>query len=361
MKKKPGTRNAIIELMKTQLKATIQKFAATRILVVGDIVIDEMAYGVTHRLSREAPVMILRHDHTDIILGAGGNAAHNVSKMGAKKVSVAGVCGEDYYCTLLLDALDTADIDATGMIRDETRPTSTKTRISGIANHSVTQQIVRMDRESREPLRAAIEEQVLEYITTAATSLDAIILSDYGLGVVTPNVTAHCRKIAKEKGIPLLVDSQQDLANFGGAAIITPNQPEAENNVGFAIDSPDTLRRAGEVLLEKTGAENILITLGGAGMALFDQKGSFVQIPVFNKSDVFDVTGAGDTVIATIALSLAAGSSALFGAILGNLAASIVVRRFGAATTTPDELAEVLDQLDDTLLRQVINMSEIQV
>jgi rfaE bifunctional protein kinase chain/domain len=349
--------------VKQSLKTLIPKLSQGRILVVGDLVIDEMIYGNTHRISREAPVLILQHQKTDIILGAAGNAAHNVSKLNAKRTTVAGLSGKDYYCSLLLDALQRDGIDTAGLIQDESRPTSTKSRISGIANHSVTQQVVRIDRESSAPMSAKIENQFLDMLSKLAPDFDAVLLSDYGLGVFTPSVIDHCQALRKKHGFMMAVDSQQDLSVFQGATVITPNQPEAEKNVGFDLDTAANVTRAGHQLINKANAQSILITRGESGMSLFEKTPAGIQetgIPVFNRSEVFDVTGAGDTVVGTLTLALTAGASLQEAAILGNLAASIVVRRFGAATTTQAELLDAVDTLDNNLLDKVNRGQPVQ-
>ncbi len=344
--------------MKERLRQIIQKFNQGRVLVVGDLVIDEMVYGGTHRISREAPVLILQHQRSDIILGAAGNAAHNVAKLNAKRAAIVGVAGKDYYCSLLRDALQRDGIDTSGMIEDADRPTSTKTRISGIANHSVTQQIVRIDRESAAPLSASVEAQMLETLTRLAPDFDAFLLSDYGLGVFTPAVVAHCQALCKQHNLIMAVDSQRDLSLFQDATVLTPNQPEAERNVGFDLTDSKMVEKAGRELLDQTNAQNALITLGESGMSLFQRNAQKPEritqsdIPVFNRSEVFDVTGAGDTVVGTLTLALTVGASLLEASILGNLAASIVVKRFGAATTSPQELEHALDELDPELLKR---------
>lgn len=347
--------------LKDALHSTIGKLGQGRVLIVGDLVIDEMVYGHTDRISREAPVLILRHKETHIILGAAGNAAHNVAKLNARRTAVLGVSGKDYYCSLLIDALQRDGIDASGLIQDEDRPTSTKTRISGITNHSITQQVVRIDRESGAPISAPVENRLLDTLTRMAPEFDALLLSDYGLGVFTPAVIARCQQLARQHGLILAVDSQQDLAAFQHATFLTPNQPEAEKNVGYALDTPAQVRRAGADLLAKTNADNVLITLGGAGMCLFEKSGAVTEIPVFNRSEVFDVTGAGDTVIGTMTLALTAGASIVEAAVLGNLAASIVVKRFGAATTNPQELLAALEKLDGDMLARLCGGTELQV
>ena len=353
-------------LMKETLSQIISKLGQGRVLVVGDLVIDEMVYGTTHRLSREAPVLILQHQRADIILGAAGNAAHNVSKLNAKRTAIVGVAGKDYYCSLLMDALQRDGIDACGLVQDEDRPTSTKTRISGIANHSVTQQIVRIDRESNAPLNSVVENRLLDTLTKLAPEFDALLLSDYGLGVFTPAVIAHCQSLAKKHNLIMAVDSQQDLSLFQGATTLTPNQPEAERNVGFNIDTPSDVLRAGQSLLEKTQGQSVLITLGESGMSLFERQANGAEpkvtnIPVFNHSQVFDVTGAGDTVVGTLTLALTVGASLVEAAALGNLAASIVVKRFGAATTNQEELQAALSTLDEHLLEPLENSNKLEV
>lgn len=342
--------------MKETLSKLISKFSQGRVLVIGDLVIDEMVYGATHRLSREAPVLILKHQRADIILGAGGNAAHNVAKLNAKRTAIVGVSGKDYYCSLLLDALQRDGIDTAGLIQDEDRPTSTKTRISGIANHSVTQQIVRIDRESSAPVSARIENQLLDTLTRLAPDFDALLLSDYGLGVFTPAVIAHCQALGKKHNLIMAVDSQQDLGAFQAATVLTPNQPEAERNVGYDLVTPEQVLQAGKDLLAKTNGESVLITRGESGMSLFERTEQpdapkVTTIPVFNHSEVFDVTGAGDTVVGTLTLALTAGASLVEASILGNLAASIVVKRFGAATTNQHELQTALDGVNEGFLQ----------
>jgi len=341
--------------VKTKLSHWIHQLQQGRVLVVGDLVIDEMVYGTSHRLSREAPVMILRHEKDDIILGAAGNAAHNVARLNARKAAIVGVAGTDYYFSHLSKALQRDGIETEGLIQDPSRPTSTKTRISGIANHSVTQQIVRIDRESNAPLSPEIEGKVLETLERLAPQFDALLLSDYGLGVFTPNVINRCRQLAQQHQLLMTVDSQQDMRLFQKATVLTPNQPEAEKQLGYSIDDPKALRCGGMELLKQTNAKSVLITRGAQGMSLFEAQPDGMSptqtdIPVFNHSAVFDVTGAGDTVVATFTLAHATGAPLVQAAMLGNLAASIVVKRFGAATTTPAELQMALDDLDEDLL-----------
>ncbi|MBQ4123394.1 D-glycero-beta-D-manno-heptose-7-phosphate kinase [bacterium] len=318
------------------------------VLVVGDMAIDEMVYGSTDRMSREAPVLILRHYNTKIILGAASNAANNIATLNGGKVSVIGTYGDDYYAPILLKTFNDAGINTDYMVKDEKRATTVKTRISGSCSQSVTQQIVRIDRETIDPISKETEEKVIQNLEKAIPLHDAVILSDYNIGLLTDNVIESAVKLCKKYNKIIVVDSQKNLERFAGVTSMTPNQPDTEKFVGFFIQDKETLVRAGKKMLERTNAESVLITLGGDGMALFEKNGNFVKVPVFNKTDVFDVTGAGDTVVATYTLAMAAGFSKKDAAIIGNLAASIVIRHFGCATTSVDVLKTVLEKIDFT-------------
>ena len=331
---------------KEELIKNLDKIKNPSVLVIGDMAIDEMIYGMTDRMSREAPVLILRHYNTKIILGAASNAANNIAYLNNGKVSVIGTYGDDYYAPILLSAFKNSNVNTEYMVEDAQRATTVKTRISGSCSQSVTQQIVRIDRETIDPLSKETEEKVIMQMEKAIPLHDAVILSDYNIGLLTDRVIKKAIELCKKYNKIIVVDSQKDLDRFQGVTSMTPNQPDSEKFVGFFIKDNETLEKAGKELLNKTNADSALITLGGDGMALFEKNGNFVKVPVFNKTDVFDVTGAGDTVVATYTLALAAGFSKKDAAILGNLAASIVIRYFGCATTTVDVLKSVLEKMD---------------
>ena len=331
---------------KEELINNLEKISTPSVLVIGDMAIDEMIYGTTDRMSREAPVLILRHYNTKIILGAASNAANNIASLNNGKVSVIGTYGNDYYAPILLSAFKKSNINTEYMVEDTKRATTVKTRISGSCSQSVTQQIVRIDRETIDPLSKETEEKIFEQMEKAIPLHDAVILSDYNIGLLTDRVIKKAIELCKKYNKIIVVDSQKDLNRFQGVTSMTPNQPDSEKFVGFFIKDNETLEKAGKELLNKTNADSVLITLGGDGMALFEKNGNFVKIPVFNKTDVFDVTGAGDTVVATYTLALAAGLSKKDAAIIGNLAASIVIRYFGCATTTVNVLKSVLEKMD---------------
>ncbi|HLO47187.1 MAG TPA: PfkB family carbohydrate kinase [Kamptonema sp.] len=326
-----------------QLTERLDCFSQARVLVVGDLTLDEFLTGQVERISREAPVLILRHENTRQLPGGGANAVYNLAKLGGQ-VKVAGLVGKDDQGRALCGIFENAGIDITGILIDPSRPTVTKTRISGHARQSVTQQIVRLDRKSDELPDLDLQLQLAEYIRQQLDTVDAVVCSDYGDGVLTAAVieaaVSHHRTI---------VDAQTDLDRYAGAGLFTPNLPEAEQAVGYAIKNSTTLVNAGRDLLNLTQAQQMLITRGEEGMSLFERvkDGEIYKqdIPAFNRTDVFDVTGAGDTVVAALTLALCVGASGWESAVLGNLAASIVVRQFGTATTTIEEMKEALRSL----------------
>jgi len=331
---------------KDNIKKVIRNFDKTKMLVIGDFALDEMVYGASHRVSREAPVLILQHEKTDNLLGAASNAANNISKLNRGKVSALGVIGSDYYGAILKETLEFANIDVSNLITDKTRSTTTKTRISGSSAQSVTQQIVRIDRETRKSVSAEVEQKIINQIKFLVPHYDGIVLSDYGIGIMTQRIIDETINLANQCGKIVVVDAQDDLYRFKGATLMTPNQPDAEKTLGCLIKDRDTLLKAGQELLAMTNSEKILLTRGGDGMMLFEKNGKALEIPAFNRTEVFDVTGAGDTVVASVALGLCAGGSAQEASVIGNLAASLVVRQFGAATTSPEELISYLDELN---------------
>lgn len=321
----------------------IDRLKEPKILVIGDFALDEMIYGNTERISREAPVLILEHYETKKILGAASNAANNVSSLNCGKVSALGVYGDDYYGRELLKILEENNIKTDLMVMDKTRKTTTKTRISGSCNQSITQQIVRIDRQTKTPLNSEIEAKVTENIKKSLKDFDGVILSDYHLGCLTQNIINETIAEAKKHNVLVIADIQKDMEKYKGVYAITPNQPDSEKQTGFFIKDDETLYKAGEKLLKELDLEKVLLTRGENGMALFEKEnGKTVckKIPAYNKKEVFDVTGAGDTVVAAFALGLCAGLEGEITMKIGNLAASIVIRYFGCHTVTCEDLKE---------------------
>ncbi len=330
---------------KEKLVSYIKKLNEPKVLVVGDLALDEMIYGDAERISREAPVLILQHTRTKLILGGASNAAHNASTLNSGKVGVIGVCGEDYYSGQLIETFEKANVDCRYLVKDSTRKTTTKTRISGSITTSITQQIVRVDRQTNAPISKLTEDKVIANLEKAIPEYDAIVLSDYHIGTLTKRVIESTIKLANKYNKIIVVDAQKDLGSYKNVTSMTPNHPDTEKSVDFELKTEMDLEKAGDKLLSDTKAKAILITCGADGMFVAEPKKKYTKIPVFNKSEVFDVTGAGDTVTAVYTLALAAGADYVYAAIIGNIAASIVVRQFGCATTTIDELLAAAENL----------------
>ena len=330
---------------KDKLLSCINKLSDKKILIVGDLALDEMIYGDAERISREAPVLILQHTHTKYILGGASNAAHNVSTLNNGKVAVIGVSGNDYHRDFLLDTFKEANINCDGIITDKDRKTIVKTRISGSITTSITQQIVRIDRQSKGFISKDTEDKVLQQIEKMLPYYDAVILSNYHIGTLTDKIIEKTTELANKLGKVVVVDAQKDLGSYKNITSMTPNLPDTEKSVGFEIHTEDDLKKAGDKLLKETGAKSILITCGAEGMFVTEPNNKYTKIPVFNKSEVFDVTGAGDTVTAVYSLALSCGIDPVYSAVIGNVAASIVVRQFGCATTTVEELIEAVKKL----------------
>lgn len=335
---------------KEKLVDLIKKIGESKILVIGDLALDEMVYGDTERISREAPVLILQHTHTKFILGGASNAAHNVSEINGGKVSVIGIIGDDYQANDLRNAFKEANIDCSSLIVDKCRKTITKTRISGSCSHSITQQIVRIDRQTNAPISKETEAKMITEIEKLVPLHDAVILSDYHIGTLTNNVIKAVVDIAKKYDKKVIVDAQRDLGRYKGITSMTPNLPDTQKYVGMYLNNKEDFLKAGNRLLNETGADAILITCGADGMVVVEPENKYTHIPVFNKAEVFDVTGAGDTVTAVYTLALAAGAEPVYAAIIGNIAAGVVVKQFGCATTSIDE---ILDSVPERIVLEI--------
>ncbi len=331
---------------KNKLIENIKKLAQPKVLVVGDLALDEMIYGDAERISREAPVLILQHTKTKLILGGASNAAHNVATLNNGKVGVIGVVGQDYHSDLLYNTFEDADIDCSRIVRDKNRKTIVKTRISGSITTSITQQIVRIDRQSKGPVSKETEDKIIRNIERVLPDYDAVILSNYHIGTLTEKIIKNTIELANKLGKTVVVDAQKNLSEYKNVTSMTPNLPDTEKSVGFKIETETDLKRAGGKLLADTSAKAVLITCGADGMFVAEPNEKYTKIPVFNKSEVFDVTGAGDTVTAVYSLALAAGVEPVYSAIIGNIAASIVVKQFGCATTTIDEILSAASNLN---------------
>jgi rfaE bifunctional protein kinase chain/domain len=329
-------------LSKLKLRSRINSLSGGKVIVLGDLLIDELLEGRPERISREAPVLILEHVGTELILGGAANAAANLAALGGNCHAI-GVCGRDEYAYKLGRLFEKAGISY-GLVEDPARPTTVKTRILSSA-HALRQQLIRLDRISHEKLNDEVAKSVLDRLESVASSYDAVILSDYRSGLITDLVVQGTLEIAERKKLKVVVDAQDNFPRFRGAALITPNQPDTEAAVGFKIESKETVAEAGKKLLQISGAHNLLLTRGGAGMVLFHENEPMFELPAFNRSEVFDVTGAGDTVVATMTLAMVTGATMVEAMALGNLAAGIVVKKVGTAVTNQTELLEALENL----------------
>lgn len=324
----------------SRLLSIIDAFAGVRVAVFGDLLADEFIYGEISRVSREAPVLILDYDSTEIVPGGAGNAASNIAALGGSPMAI-GVAGQDETGQRMLDAMS-GRVDVRGVVRPADFRTPTKTRILAGGVHSAKQQVVRIDRATRAPLPETVRRSVESRLVSAAARCAALLVSDYGSGLVTPALVADAQRRFRGPGTrqPLvLVDSRYSLLRFRGMTTCTPNESEVEHLLGVRIgDNPRVLEKAGRDLLTRTCARAVLVTRGSRGMALFEQDKPTTHIPIFGSDQIADVTGAGDTVIATMTLALAAHATFEEAARLANYAGGIVVMKRGTATVSADEL-----------------------
>jgi rfaE bifunctional protein kinase chain/domain len=331
-----------------RLVSLIRSFPTRTVLVAGDLIADEFIYGEVARVSREAPVLILKYDATGMIAGGAGNAANNVAALGGR-ARLAGMIGADAESRRLLGSLHRR-VDTRAVVRARDYRTPVKTRILAGGVHSAKQQVVRIDRETSWPLGPAVSRTFAAKLPAALRGCDAVILSDYGSGLVTPAlarvVRAALNRTARGRRVPVLLDSRYRLLDYRGLTTCTPNESEVEQVLGVDIDDDGpTLERAGRTILRKTRMDAVLVTRGSRGMALFQPDRPTVHVPIFGSDEIADVTGAGDTVIAAFGLTLAAGGSFEEAARIANSAGGIVVMKRGTATVSAGELsAAVGDQ-----------------
>ncbi|MEQ1898917.1 MAG: PfkB family carbohydrate kinase [Vicinamibacterales bacterium] len=326
-----------VNLADAQL-ALIDAMAGRRIAVVGDVVADEFVYGRVARVSREAPVLILEYDSSEVLPGGAGNAANNVAALGGR-VALAAVVGQDDPGRRMVRALHPG-VDRSRLVRVSTHATPLKTRILAGGIHSAKQQVVRVDRGVRPVITPAARAVFEATSLLAVHDCDGVLVSDYGQGLVTPAFLKRLKAAACADGpVPFLLDSRYRLLDYRGLTLSAPNESEVEAAVGIRInDDAAALERAGRELLTRTKMGAVLITRGSRGMALFQPGSATVHIPICGSDEIADVTGAGDTVMATLTLALASGASFEMAARLANYAGGIVVMKRGTATVSAEEL-----------------------
>jgi rfaE bifunctional protein kinase chain/domain len=337
-----------ITLDKTRLKDLVKKFSQAKILILGDLILDEYLTGTPDRISREAPVIILKYLSSKFALGGSANAAAGTAALGAK-TTLVGVLGQDSSADVFRDICKQLNIELKPII-EPARMTTVKTRIVSSSNKnpdagtSQKQQVLRIDREEKKPLNPQSQKAFLESIQEEISSTDIVLLSDYGNGVLSMDTSLPIIEFCKSHSKKSIVDSNDSFDKFPGAFSLTPNQPDLETNLGVEIKDNFDLGQSALKLKQKLQVDELLVTRGAKGMALFSKDGEYF-IPAFNLSEVFDVTGAGDTVAGTYSLGLAVGASSYEAAVLGNLAASIAVKKYGTATVSDTELIELIDRI----------------
>jgi D-glycero-beta-D-manno-heptose-7-phosphate kinase len=327
-----------------RLQKIVRDFAKVTVTVVGDLVADEFVFGEISRVSREAPVLILKHRDRSIAPGGGANAVNNLADLGVNALPV-GVLGDDEPGRLLLKYFRHKKIALSGVLKKKGYTTVTKTRILAGMTHTSRQQVVRVDREPTSPLGKLIEHDLVlaarEYVRVS----DALLISDYGYGAASPAILDGIRETGRRRQVPIVLDSRYRMLEFSGATAATPNEPEVEEALSIKIGQDWTrVCSAGEQLMTRMKLKSLVITRGRDGMAAFVGRHRPVDIPIFGSDEVADVTGAGDTVIATFTAALAAGASTEEAAHLANYAGGIVVMKRGTATVSQAELLQAIEK-----------------
>jgi rfaE bifunctional protein kinase chain/domain len=322
------------------LASLLPAFASTEVVVVGDFVADEYVYGETERISREAPVLIVRWESSDLKAGGAGNAAANLAALGVK-VRAVGIVGDDALGTALLEELESCKVDVSGLQRVPGRPTEAKTRILAGGRSTRRQQMIRLDRAPREDVPQAVERQLVKELERIGRRANAVLASDYGSGVLGPAAIEGLRRV-KKAGVPVCVDSRYNLRAFTGLTMVKPNEVELEAASGVSLAQPGGVEKAARALLKRVDCEVLLVTRGRNGMSVFRRGLPPVHVPAHGSQDAVDVTGAGDTVAAAFSAGLAAGGDPVSAARLANVAGSLVVQKPGTATVTREELAAEL-------------------
>jgi D-glycero-beta-D-manno-heptose-7-phosphate kinase len=327
-----------------RLRKIVETFPKITVTVLGDMVADEFVFGEISRVSREAPVLILKHRERTVVPGGAANAANNLADLGVNVLPV-GIVGEDEPGRLLLKYFRHKRIAVSGVLKDKTYATVTKTRILAGMTHTARQQVVRVDREPAESPNAHLTRELYLAARNYAHASDALLVSDYGYGAATPAIVTALREKGKLGSVPIVLDSRYRVLQYAGATAATPNEPEVEEALGVRIGQDwDKLVTAGEQFMSRMKLQSLVITRGRDGMVAFDRKHKPVDIPIVGSDQVVDVTGAGDTVISAFTAALAAGATTEEAAQIANYAGGVVVMKRGTATVSQKELLHALEQ-----------------
>lgn len=318
------------------LRQYIQRFPQASVLVVGDLILDHYVMGKVSRISPEAPVPVVHVESESLRLGGAANVFNNILALGGK-ADLCGVIGADESGRLLMKELGTRRSGRGGVVIDHDRPTTRKSRV--IAHN---QQIVRYDVEGRHELKPALQRRIVQYVESRLRELSCVVVSDYAKGVVSASLMSDITRLAALRKVPVIVDPKvEHFGYYKGVTVMTPNHLEATQASGLHGDDDQTINEAGAMIRQRLGCQSVLITRGEKGMSLYEGDGVSWHLPT-QARQVYDVTGAGDTVIGTLALALSTGASIKHGAILANHAAGIVVGMVGTATVSPKQLTEAL-------------------
>lgn len=341
VRKRPTPR-APVSSISERLLGIVDQFPKITITVLGDLVADEFIFGEIARVSREAPVLILKHRERTVVPGGGGNAIYNLAALGVNVLPV-GVVGDDEAGHLLLQRFRQKHISDGGIVRLRGFTTVTKTRILAGHTHTARQQVVRVDREPEAAPNGSSLRRLANEVRGYLRGSDALLISDYGYGAASPEVWNAVRASRGVNGLPVTLDSRYRMFAFDGITAATPNEPEVEAALQLRIGADsDRLYKAGRTVLERMKLESLVVTRGRDGMVVFTREAQPVGIPIHGSDQVADVTGAGDTVIAAFTAALATGAAAADAARLANYAAGIVVMKRGTATVSADELKEAI-------------------
>lgn len=324
-----------------RLLGLVEAFQRKTIVVLGDVVADEYVYGKPQRISREAPVLILRYLSREIRLGGAANACYNLHTLGARVVPL-GVVGDDWAGAAIRELFGARGITAEGLVPAGERVTPVKTRIMAGGYRATRQQVVRVDREPDGGVPPAAEAALLDRLREWAPRVDAVLLSDYGYGTITGRLLDAARELGARRGVVVTADSRYELLRFEGVTAATPSEPEVEQLLGVTLDGEKAVEQVAWRLLERLGSRLLLVTRGSKGLALFERGGAATFVPIYGSDEIADVTGAGDTVISTFTLALAGGASPLDAARLANYAGGVVVMKRGTAAVTRRELCEAI-------------------
>ena len=327
-----------------RLRKIVESFPSITVTVLGDLVADEFVFGEISRVSREAPVLILKHRERSVLPGGAANAANNLADLGVNVLPV-GVVGEDEAGRLLIKYFRHKKIPVSGVLKDKSYTTVTKTRILAGMTHTSRQQVVRVDREPAEAPNAHLTREVYLAARNYAHASDALLVSDYGYGAATPAIVSTLREKGKISNVPIVLDSRYRMMQYSGITAVTPNEPEVEEALRLRIGQDwNQVLAAGAEVMQRMKLQSLVMTRGRDGMVAFDRKHKPVDIPIFGSDQVADVTGAGDTVIAAFTAAFAAGATTEEAAQIANYAGGIVVMKRGTATVSREELLHALEQ-----------------